>query len=142
MPFKDKKERKAYNKTYHQANKEKKISMASVWQKANKDKHRRNQRKSILKRKYGLTLQEYLAMYKSQGGRCAICGEAKESQLTTKEVLHVDHCHKTGKTRGLLCTKCNKGLGLFTDSVENLNKAIIYLRCFDSLFLGKGSNKI
>jgi hypothetical protein len=57
--------------------------------------------------KFGLDMQQYQTMFNNQNGRCAICN--KESNQT----LHVDHCHKTGKVRGLLCCSCNLALGVF-----------------------------
>lgn len=60
-----------------------------------------------------------------QGGVCAICGGPPDGRWKR---FHVDHCHKTGRVRGLLCRKCNNGLGNFGDSVETMRKAIAYLR--------------
>lgn len=77
---------------------------------------------TILKNKYGITIDEYKEILKKQGGVCAIC---KKSE--TKRNLSVDHCHKTGKIRGLLCKKCNSGIGLLCDSKEIVSSALIYL---------------
>lgn len=76
-----------------------------------------------LKYNYGLSLEEVQNQLKHQNNRCAICN--KEITMETK---HVDHCHTTDKIRGLLCSKCNKGLGLFYDNVESLKNAIKYLK--------------
>jgi hypothetical protein len=81
-------------------------------------------RKYVLKQ-YGLTVEEYKEMLSSQKGCCAICTVHEDTQKTN---LHVDHCHTTGKVRGLLCTKCNAGLGMFNDDTSNLTEAIHYLR--------------
>jgi hypothetical protein len=70
-------------------------------------------------------LKEILLMKDDQIGRCAICEEILPQN--TKHI-HVDHCHKTNITRGLLCAHCNKGLGFFKDDISNLEKAISYLR--------------
>lgn len=78
-------------------------------------------RKSDLRRAYGLTPAQYDEMLESQGGVCAICGE------TTARRLAVDHAHDTGAIRGLLCTRCNPGLGYFRDNPVLLDKAIHYL---------------
>lgn len=75
-----------------------------------------------LKANYGLTLEEYWEMWDKQDGLCKIC-----KNICSKN-LAVDHCHKTNKVRGLLCGKCNKGLGLFRDSTEFLASAIEYLK--------------
>ena len=82
-------------------------------------------------RKYGITLEEYDRMAENQGGVCAICGN-KDILIgpdgTSKiRRLAVDHCHDTNKVRGLLCSCCNGGLGLFKDSNILLKKALKYL---------------
>lgn len=69
--------------------------------------------------------KEIYLMKDDQIGRCGICEELLPSD--TKHI-HVDHCHETNITRGLLCASCNKGLGFFKDSVPNLEKAISYLK--------------
>jgi len=79
-----------------------------------------------LKYKYGITEKQYNEMLSSQSFACAICGSKKtKDERATK--LVVDHCHATGKVRGLLCSACNKGIGLFEDSKEALLEAIKYL---------------
>lgn len=78
-------------------------------------------RKASLKRKYGITLDEYNEMLSKQGGKCAICGEDKS------ETLAVDHDHNTGEVRGLLCAHCNHVVGFARDSIDLLQKAIWYL---------------
>ena len=80
-----------------------------------------------LKRDYGLTKESYLEMLKSQNGVCAICCNPEK-----KRRLAVDHCHNTGKIRGLLCTRCNTSIGRFNDDVELLQKAIDYLKTHDN----------
>lgn len=64
-------------------------------------------------------------MLKKQNGGCAIC---KSKVSGGKGAFHVDHCHKTGKIRGLLCHFCNVGLGVFKDDVKTLSVAIAYLK--------------
>ncbi|WP_458682261.1 endonuclease VII domain-containing protein [Prescottella equi] len=74
---------------------------------------------------YGITSEEYWAIYAHQGGRCAICQRATGA----RKKLSVDHCHATGTVRGLLCQKCNRDvLGHLRDSVEALGRAADYLR--------------
>lgn len=76
-------------------------------------------------RKYNITLDDYNKILFEQGYKCRICNiEAKE----LKKGLVVDHCHSTGKVRGLLCSKCNMGLGLFEDNPEFLASAEEYLK--------------
>lgn len=79
-------------------------------------------RSADLKRKFGITVEDYDKMLLDQGGTCKICKRAE-----TARRLAVDHDHNTGEVRGLLCSTCNQGLGMFRDSVELLNSAVDYL---------------
>lgn len=74
-----------------------------------------------LLRLYGITTDDYESLVQEQKGSCAICG-------CTPTKLYVDHCHDSGMVRGLLCMKCNAGLGLFKDKQENLSRALQYLQ--------------
>ncbi len=74
------------------------------------------------KARNGMSKKEYLEIFESQGNRCAICGSFPESKA-----LAVDHCHTSGKNRGLLCMHCNTGLGHFRDNVDSLIAAARYL---------------
>jgi len=93
--------------------------------KRQKEYYRQNpnkQRDGQLKAHYGINLQEYNRLYDEQGGRCLICEvEAPKGQLA------VDHDHNTSQVRGLLCMRCNKGLGFFRDDVAFLLRAVDYL---------------
>jgi hypothetical protein len=80
---------------------------------------------SALQAKYHISLQEYTELLIRQNGCCAICGTSDPKGPTSQFV--VDHCHHTGKIRGLLCNHCNTGLGKLGDTIESLNKAIRYL---------------
>ena len=80
-----------------------------------------------LRQKYGITLDQYDDMLSDQGGVCAICGEYNVDRKDTHLRMPVDHCHKTGKVRGILCNRCNLVLGKVEDSIELLSKAINYL---------------
>lgn len=73
---------------------------------------------------YGLDEQGYVDLLEAQGGRCGICGVDSPSPFAN---FSVDHCHDTGRVRGLLCNKCNRGLGFFQDSLELLGNAAAYL---------------
>ena len=73
--------------------------------------------------KYGVSPEQYLELFEAQGGKCKICGYEPSGD----EYLHIDHNKETGEIRGLLCGKCNKGLGLFDDNPENFIKAKDYL---------------
>ena len=74
-----------------------------------------------LDRFYSLSLEDWNRLFQEQEGTCAICNE----EFTDK--ICVDHDHETGKVRGLLCDKCNRGIGQFNDSTEKLYNAIKYL---------------
>lgn len=101
-----------------------KLQRTKNWQANNKVKLARSRRWSNIKAKFGLSKEQYLTLLAKQDGRCAIC--STDSPLGWG-VFVVDHCHSSGKVRGLLCSNCNTGLGLFKDSVEALTKAITYL---------------
>ena len=83
------------------------------------------ERRSKFKRNYGITIDDYYNMLKAQNNGCSICGVIKPSNRTG--FFAVDHCHVSGKVRGLLCSKCNRGLGLFNDSPQRLQAAASYL---------------
>jgi len=77
--------------------------------------------------KFGLTPEDVYKIYLQQNGKCAICGkEGKQNQN-----LAIDHDKKTGSIRGLLCSKCNTGIGLLGDNLEGLMEAVRYLRKFE-----------
>lgn len=93
--------------------------------KKNYNKTRRHsQRGHELKRKYGITNEGYDQMLAAQNGKCGICPLLQKN--VTKRFC-VDHCHITGKVRGLLCSHCNTGIGYLKDSIPNLKSAIKYL---------------
>lgn len=71
--------------------------------------------------KYGITKDKFKELVKIQNGKCWICNEIND------EYLNVDHNHKTGEFRGLICKDCNMGIGLFKDNPDNLYRAITYL---------------
>lgn len=81
-----------------------------------------------LKTIYGISLDDYEEMLSSQGGVCAICGDSPSGVGYRNNYLHVDHCHRTGKIRGLLCRNCNKGLGCFRDRIDLLHRGAEYLK--------------
>ena len=73
-----------------------------------------------------MTVEQYDAMLIGQNYVCAICNKSEKS--STKGVLFIDHDHKTGKVRGLLCDTCNRGLGYFYDDKSLLRNAVEYLK--------------
>ena len=96
-----------------------------------KDYYKRNKRttrNAILKREFGITIEDYEALFKSQNGLCAICGE-----LETRKALAVDHNHKTKIIRGLLCGRCNPAVGYLKDDPNLARKLAEYLEKTDVL---------
>lgn len=81
-------------------------------------------RQEMLRKKYGMTVEVYLAMSEAQGHVCKICGNPETDKYGN---LHVDHDHETNRVRGLLCGNCNTGLGKFRDDPNLLVAAIAYL---------------
>lgn len=108
-----------------------KYEQARKWVKSQKGygakrykRDKENNQNRHLKRKYGITLDDYYKMLRNQGSVCAICGAPEPDH----KKFDVDHCHKTGKVRGLLCTSCNRMLGHAGDKVKNLLNAAEYLK--------------
>ena len=77
-------------------------------------------------RAYGLTVADYEALVEKQGGRCACCGATEPGRGHVRWC--VDHDHKTGQIRGLLCHRCNAGIGLLGDDLESVMRAVVYLQ--------------
>lgn len=130
----------AESRAYYLANRQKKLKHMRAYYLAHREERleysRRNRRahpghlrRNNLKR-YGITPYEYGKRLKAQDGKCSIC-RCKESLIdyrTNKpQRLSVDHCHDTNKIRGLLCNKCNTGLGKFCHDPALLSQAINYL---------------
>lgn len=113
--------RKIYRKEYEMTNKEKIRERSKKWKLKNKEKIRDQN----LRRMYGITSEDYNNLLKSQDNSCKICLIPTED-LNRK--LVVDHCHKTGKIRGLLCMNCNKSLGLLKDSTNTVENMLNYLK--------------
>lgn len=91
----------------------------------------REQKDKNLRHLYGIGIEDYDRMYEEQGGVCKICGATEAGGRKTgrgkMEGFYVDHCHDTGKVRGLLCIQCNRALGLIGDNVGTLSRMIEYL---------------
>ena len=123
------------NKKYSE-NKDKMLAERKAWRKNNKDKvkkshakyyksHKKEVKNSMLKSRYGITIDDYNNMFKEQNGKCAICDI---HQVALNKSFCIDHNHETGEVRGLLCSRCNYGLGFFDDSSKNMKSAIRYLK--------------
>lgn len=81
-----------------------------------------SRRREKLKRLYSITAEQYNQFFVKQKGVCVICNKKDSKSLS------VDHDHRTGKVRGLLCQKCNTGIGMFEDNINLLKQGIKYLR--------------
>ena len=90
-----------------------------------RQRNNKNRKFNVLKSATVVTKNQYLSLLSDQKDSCAICNK---TTADNKRNLSVDHCHNTKLVRGLLCTKCNFGLGYFNDDVELLNKSIQYLK--------------
>lgn len=102
-------------------NKANKLLAWNKWRKANPEKRKQQVKAFHLKKLYGLTVAGYTELVERQEGKCKIC-------KTAEGTLVVDHCHGTGKIRGLLCGLCNRLLGHAKDNPEILIKAATYLK--------------
>jgi hypothetical protein len=99
--------------------------IAKRWRDGHVEQFKTVQRANRLKREYGLTMAQYDAMHQEQDGKCQIC-------KVRKDRLCVDHDHKTGRVRGLLCHHCNRAIGLLQDSPAYLRRAAEYLELYSS----------
>ena len=79
---------------------------------------------NIIRKQYGITMDEFNKLLELQGGGCAICGKPVSS---LRRRMNIDHCHETNKVRGILCSGCNTGLGHLGDNIEGLKRAMDYL---------------
>ncbi|TDH36319.1 hypothetical protein E2A64_10165 [Pseudohoeflea suaedae] len=92
--------------------------------KENRVKYAESRREARLKKKYGITNSEYSELAKEQGGKCKICTQYPVND----QPLHVDHCHKSGAVRGLLCSRCNQAIGLLCEDVSLFMAAAEYIK--------------
>jgi len=137
---------KQLNKTYWSVRYEAEKAGLTIKNKIRKNPnpYKNGTRGNWLYKKYSLTIEEYDAMWNKQNGVCAICGQPETAMNTfsgKKVLLHlsVDHDHKTGKIRGLLCDRCNTSIGKFEENTDFLMNAIIYLN--SHLSQGGGNTK-
>jgi hypothetical protein len=112
----------AQSRAYHKANPEKRRARYLRAKEADPETLQRKLRATNLRWRFGLTQNDYDAMFTQQGGCCAICGSGPKGKH-----LYIDHDHNTGAIRGLLCNYCNLGLGKFKDNPDTLRKAARYL---------------
>lgn len=132
----------AHRKWYGE-NRDTEIARVKRWQQENKervnasqrrrraergDEYKRKEREGHLLRKYGIRLRDFETLIFAQMGLCAICGRNERQRL------HVDHDHRTGVVRGLLCGKCNKAIGLLEEEPTILRSAENYLVTYRRVF--------
>lgn len=115
--------RKRAHETWAQNSQESRRAYQQTYYSANKDAKRSTAWRGLLRRKYGLTPEEYAAMVEAQGGKCAICGSSDNGG----KPLYVDHDHTTGANRELLCNGCNALLGFAKEAPDVLLAAVQYL---------------
>lgn len=113
---------KEYVKEYAKAYREKNREELNKKKRDNSDYYRNLN----LKRNYNISLDDYNSMLEGQNGRCLGCNIFHTDSARGR--FHVDHCHTTGKIRGLLCHNCNTALGLVKDNVDTLSMLISYLK--------------
>lgn len=113
-----------YKKKYAEANKDDIAAKKKARYYRDKEKNKDKFRHFRYKRKYGITVEEFTRIANQQDNLCKLC----RSPSGGKKRLCVDHDHVTGRFRGLLCIQCNVALGKLGDSVEGLERAIMYLK--------------
>lgn len=91
------------------------------WKKKGNNRQHANLTRKVWR--YGITKEDYANLLEIQENKCAIC----RNEFTKTKHTHVDHCHTTGKVRGILCSSCNRGLGFFYDNIQSLKNAVNYL---------------
>lgn len=92
------------------------------WAEENKESYRESTRNTRRKIEYGINPEEFNRLLEDQHYRCAIC------KISIDQTSHLDHCHNTGTVRGILCKKCNLGLGFFDDNIDKLYSSIEYIK--------------
>lgn len=105
---------------------------SKVWRKAHPEQVSRTNRRNQLRILYGLTVEAYTAMLQVQFYKCAACGDKFDMEAKQK-TPHIDHNHKTGEVRALLCGHCNAALGNVHESVDKLKALIAYLEQHNGL---------
>jgi DNA repair exonuclease SbcCD ATPase subunit len=131
---------KETNRIYHAENKDERNKQMTKYRIANRDKLNEiakskrtpeKNKKYAIKSTYGLTLEQYNSMLNQTGGKCPICDvEFKRKGDGGGKHPCVDHCHKTGKVRGIICSKCNAGIGNLNDNIQRIRKAADWLESF------------
>ncbi|WEU67394.1 endonuclease VII [Xanthomonas phage JGB6] len=106
-------------KKWHADNKERELERRKKYYQENKEVITAQIDASRIRRKYGISKEQVEEMSKAQNGCCAICNQKKK--------MVIDHCHTTGRVRGLLCNGCNTAIGMMGENIEAFQAAIKYL---------------
>ena len=117
--------KREYDKKYRQTEKGREVQKRSSRKYGRSEKYKLSFRKKGLKKRYDLTLEDYDRMFEGQNGVCAVCNSINFDGHR----LYVDHNHKTGKVRGLVCRDCNFFLGHLEKNYSLLFRALKYLKC-------------
>lgn len=128
MPYADKDKRVAYQTQWWQEHKTEQNTRRRIAYQENREvrleQHRLYRENVHMPRKYNITPEQKKAMWEQQGQACALC--LRPIKLKGSGT-HIDHDHKTGRVRGLLCKNCNTALGLFEDNADTLRRAAAYV---------------
>jgi hypothetical protein len=135
---------KACHRRYYEDNRERLREQHRNYQELHRDRlrahhqayyqqNRESFRWSALMRNYGVSADDYVRILAEQGGRCAICAGPPCGPGAKGGFYHIDHDHRTGAVRGLLCHHCNAGLGHFRENPEQIRKAAAYLESQESV---------
>jgi len=116
---------KEYHREWRRRNRERLREKHLEWRRANPDALKEIR----LRRKYGISTDELSALFLAQNGKCAICGKQLDMLAPSLSGLrpNIDHDHRTGKVRGLLCKGCNTSLGVFGDDLVGILRVVDYL---------------
>ena|SRR5208283_4415753 len=127
MPSKDSEKRRRYEHIRNQDPKRRqaKRDRINAWKRAHPEEMKNSRRRALLKHRYGLTPEDYNAMYEAQGGKCA-------NAACKRPAEYIDHCHSTDVVRALLCKQCNFALGMIYDNPDIAQGLINYLKRFSN----------
>lgn len=120
----DKISKTAYNQAYYLANKAVINKRSREWYKNNREKIAKQMRNYHLQRSYGISEETFEQMCATQNNMCLICSQIFSCE---RKFIHIDHCHKTGRIRGILCNHCNNLLGHAKENITILKRAVEYL---------------
>lgn len=111
----------------HGSNETNTLAQRAAYMREYRKRRPRNVRDTELKKQYGITLNDWEAMHAAQGGVCAVCKSCEYEKSSRYANLAVDHCHATGKVRGLLCNACNRAIGFLRDDPKTARALADYL---------------